>query len=100
MQLLRKREVTERLKKNASKIIVGAGIDSNPARLYFDSLWFLLQTMRRTILAKFKAEKEKLTPEKKALVMTHLPRFLSLLEEELYAERWLIWRFSHKPSLG
>ena len=43
--------------------------------------------MRRTILAKFKAEKEKLTPEKKALVMTHLPRFLSLLEEELYAER-------------
>ena len=38
MQLLRKREVTERLKKNASKIIVGAGIDSNPARLYFDSL--------------------------------------------------------------
>ena len=25
--------------------------------------------------------------EKKALVMTHLPRFLSLLEEELYAER-------------
>jgi histone acetyltransferase len=43
--------------------------------------------MRKTILAKFKAEKDKLAPEKKTLVLTHLPRFLSLLEEELYAER-------------
>ena len=35
MQLLRKREVTERLEKNASKIIVGAGIDSNPGPAVF-----------------------------------------------------------------
>jgi histone acetyltransferase len=42
--------------------------------------------MRKTMLAKFKAEKDKLVPEKKTLVMTHLPRFLSLLEEELDSE--------------
>ena len=39
------------------------------------------------MLDKFKAEKEKMAPEKKTLVMTHLPRFLSLLEEEIYSER-------------
>ena len=43
--------------------------------------------MRKTMLSKFKAEKEKMAPEKKILVLTHLPRFLSLLEEEIYAER-------------
>ena len=32
-----------------------------------------------------------MTAEKKALVLTHFPRFLSLLEEELYSENSPIW---------
>jgi histone acetyltransferase len=39
------------------------------------------------MLGKFRAEKDKMPPEKKSLVLTHLPRFLALLEEEIYATR-------------
>jgi len=31
-----------------------------------------------------KAEKDKMPPEKRTLVLTHFPRFLTLLEEEIY----------------
>lgn len=42
--------------------------------------------MRKQLLGKFRAEKDKMPPEKKTLVLTHFPRFLSLLEEEIYVE--------------
>ena len=42
--------------------------------------------MRKQLLGKFRAEKDKMPAEKKTLVLTHFPRFLSLLEEEIYGE--------------
>jgi len=46
----------------------------------------VFQTMRKQLLGKFRAEKDKMPAEKKTLVLTHFPRFLSLLEEEIYGE--------------
>lgn len=47
--------------------------------------------MRKQLLGKFKAEKDKMPPEKRTLVLTHFPRFLSLLEEEIYNNNSPIW---------
>ena len=47
--------------------------------------------MRKQLLGKFRAEKDKMPPEKKTLVLTHFPRFLSLLEEEIYGANSPIW---------
>ena len=47
--------------------------------------------MRKQLLGKFRAEKDKMPAEKKTLVLTHFPRFLSLLEEEVYAPNSPIW---------
>lgn len=35
----------------------------------------VFQTMRRQLLDKFRAEKEKMPPEKRTLVLTHFPRY-------------------------
>ena len=35
----------------------------------------LPQTMRKQLLDKFRAEKDKMPPEKRTLVLTHFPRF-------------------------
>lgn len=51
----------------------------------------VFQTMRKQLLCKFRAEKDKMPTEKKALVLTHFPRFLSLLEEEIYGNDSPIW---------
>ncbi|XP_069141489.1 histone acetyltransferase KAT2A-like isoform X2 [Argopecten irradians] len=51
----------------------------------------VFQTMRRQLLDKFRAEKEKMPPEKRTLVLTHFPRFLSMLEEEVYGTNSPIW---------
>ena len=53
--------------------------------------------MRKQLLGKFRAEKDKMPPEKKTLVLTHFPRFLSLLEEELYGTNSPIWDPEFKP---
>ncbi len=50
-----------------------------------------IQTMRKQLLSKFRAEKEKMPSEKRTLVLTHFPRFLSLLEEEIYDSNSPIW---------
>ena len=47
--------------------------------------------MRKQLLDKFRAEKDKMPPEKRTLVLTHFPRFLSLLEEEIYNDESPIW---------
>ena len=47
--------------------------------------------MRKQLLSKFRAEKDKMPPEKRTLVLTHFPRFLSLLEEEIYDVNSPIW---------
>jgi len=51
----------------------------------------VFQTMRKQLLTKFRAEKDKMNNEKKTLVLTHFPRFLSLLEEEVYGAESPIW---------
>ncbi|XP_074659125.1 histone acetyltransferase KAT2A-like isoform X2 [Tubulanus polymorphus] len=59
----------------------------------------VFQTMRRQLLDKFRAEKDKMPPEKRTLVLTHFPRFLSMLEEEVYGGNSPIWdpEFTHNP---
>lgn len=47
--------------------------------------------MRKQLLGKFRAEKDKMPVEKRTLVLTHFPRFLSLLEEEIYSNNSPIW---------
>jgi len=37
-------------------------------------LKFVFQTMRKQLLDKFHAEKDKMPPEKRTLVLTHFPR--------------------------
>ncbi|KAK2146841.1 hypothetical protein LSH36_582g02006 [Paralvinella palmiformis] len=51
----------------------------------------VFQTMRKQLLDKFRAEKEKMPPEKRTLVLKHFPRFLSMLEEEVYSTSSPIW---------
>merc|ERR1712013_807023 len=59
----------------------------------------VFQTMRKQLLDKFRAEKDKMPPEKRTLVLTHFPRFLSLLEEEIYSNLSPIWdpEFKQNP---
>jgi histone acetyltransferase len=47
--------------------------------------------MRKQLLGKFRAEKDKMPPEKRTLVLTHFPRFLTLLEEEIFSSNSPIW---------
>ena len=55
--------------------------------------------MRKQLLDKFRAEKDKMPPEKRTLVLTHFPRFLSLLEEEIYSVSSPIWDPDFKQNL-
>lgn len=43
----------------------------------------VFQTMRRQLLDKFRAEKEKMPPEKRTLVLTHFPRYGTSLTRPL-----------------
>lgn len=47
--------------------------------------------MRKQLLSKFRDEKDKMPLEKRTLVLTHFPRFLTLLEEEIYGANSPIW---------
>ncbi|XP_071812031.1 histone acetyltransferase KAT2A-like isoform X2 [Apostichopus japonicus] len=57
-------------------------------------------TLRRQLLEKFRAEKDKMPPEKRTLVMTHFPRFLSMLEEEVYGANSPIWDPEFQPNIN
>lgn len=59
----------------------------------------VFQTMRRQLLDKFRAEKDKMPPEKRTLILTHFPRFLSMLEEEIYGSNSPIWDPEFKQTL-
>ena len=54
--------------------------------------------MRKQLLDKFRAEKDKMPAEKRTLVLTHFPRFLSLLEEEILSPNSPIWDPEFKQS--
>ncbi|XP_078233391.1 histone acetyltransferase KAT2B isoform X3 [Pogona vitticeps] len=47
--------------------------------------------MRRQLLEHARQEKDKLPPEKRTLILTHFPKFLSMLEEEVYSQSSPIW---------
>ncbi len=46
----------------------------------------VFQTMRRQLLDKFRAEKDKMPPEKRTLVLTHFPRYVILLNDIVNVE--------------
>nr|XP_033816459.1 histone acetyltransferase KAT2A isoform X3 [Geotrypetes seraphini] len=56
----------------------------------------IFSVTRRQLLEKFRVEKEKLVPEKRTLILTHFPKFLSMLEEEIYGENSPIWELDFK----
>ena len=45
----------------------------------------------RQLMDKCHCERDKMTPEKRVLVLTHFPKFLSMLEVEIYADNSPIW---------
>ncbi|XP_030645077.1 histone acetyltransferase KAT2B [Chanos chanos] len=47
--------------------------------------------MRKQLLEQARQEKDKLPPEKRTLILTHFPKFLSMLEEEVYSHTSPIW---------
>ena len=51
----------------------------------------VFQNVRKQLIGRFRADKDKMPDEKQSLVLTHFPRFLSLLEEELYSDKSPIW---------
>jgi histone acetyltransferase len=55
--------------------------------------------MRRQLLDKFRAEKDRMPPDKRILVLTHFPRFLSMLEEEVYGNSSPIWDSEFKQNM-
>jgi len=59
----------------------------------------VFQTMRKQLLDKFRAEKDNMPTEKRTLALTHFPRFLTLLEEEIYSAESPIWdpEFKQNP---
>ncbi|XP_072910547.1 histone acetyltransferase KAT2B isoform X2 [Hemitrygon akajei] len=56
--------------------------------------------MRRQLLEKSRQEKDKLPLEKQTLILTHFPKFLSMLEEEVYSHNSPIWDLDFTASSG
>ncbi|XP_076445875.1 histone acetyltransferase KAT2A-like isoform X2 [Babylonia areolata] len=54
-------------------------------------LRMVFKTMRTQLLEKFQAEKDRMPPDKRILVLTHFPRFLAMLEEQVYSTSSPIW---------
>ncbi|XP_062867719.1 histone acetyltransferase KAT2B isoform X2 [Trichomycterus rosablanca] len=55
--------------------------------------------MRKQLLEQARQEKDKLPPEKRTLILTHFPKFLSMLEEEVYSPNSPIWSEDFMVSL-
>ncbi|KAK7863222.1 hypothetical protein R5R35_001437 [Gryllus longicercus] len=51
----------------------------------------VFQSVRRQLLDKCQSERDRMPPEKRVLILTHFPRFLSMLEEEIYSANSPIW---------
>ncbi|XP_065053694.1 histone acetyltransferase KAT2A-like isoform X1 [Rhopilema esculentum] len=51
----------------------------------------IFSLMKQQLLDRFVAEKEKLPPETRTMVLTYFPRFLDLFEEEIYGRNCPIW---------
>ena len=55
-------------------------------------------TFRKQSINRLRLEKDKIPPEKRTLTLTHFPRFLSLLEEEIYSAKSPIWDVDFKQA--
>ncbi|XP_039251065.2 histone acetyltransferase KAT2A-like [Styela clava] len=57
-------------------------------------------TIRRNVLESFRSDKHHMLADKRTLVLSYFPKFLSMLEEELYATDSPIWDvdFSQMPA--
>ncbi|XP_068224274.1 histone acetyltransferase KAT2A isoform X2 [Palaemon carinicauda] len=58
----------------------------------------VFHTLRKQLLDKFRAEKEKMPAEKRLLLLNHFPKFLSMLEEEVYSNNSPIWDADYRPQ--
>lgn len=59
----------------------------------------IFQVMKRQLIEKIKTDRERMNPERALLVSQHFPRFLSMLEEEVFSINSCIWdtNFRLKP---
>ncbi|XP_037075583.1 histone acetyltransferase KAT2B-like isoform X1 [Pollicipes pollicipes] len=70
----------------------------DPAAVFGRSvLRLLLRTVSARLLQKIDMDKEKMAKDKRLLILTHMPRFLSLLEEEVYGTSTNIFDIDFKP---
>lgn len=60
----------------------------------------IFPTVRRNVLESFRSDKNHMLTEKRTLVLSYFPTFLSMLEEELFGENSPIWDvdFSQMPA--
>ncbi|XP_046671365.1 histone acetyltransferase KAT2A [Homalodisca vitripennis] len=51
----------------------------------------VFRSVRRQLMDKCHSERDRMPPEKRVLVLTHFPKFLQLVEEEIYIANSPIW---------
>ncbi|XP_054270725.1 histone acetyltransferase KAT2A [Macrosteles quadrilineatus] len=51
----------------------------------------VFRSVRRQLMDKCHSERDRMPPEKRVLVLTHFPKFLQLVEEEIYLSNSPIW---------
>ncbi|XP_059487013.1 histone acetyltransferase KAT2A [Neocloeon triangulifer] len=57
----------------------------------------VFQTVCRQLMEKCNNERDRMPPDKRVLVLTHFPRFLAMLEEEINNTASPIWDAEYKP---
>lgn len=51
----------------------------------------VFKSVCRQVMDKCHSERDKMSPEKRVLILTHFPKFLSMLEAEIYSDNSPIW---------
>ncbi|XP_039747718.1 histone acetyltransferase KAT2A [Pararge aegeria] len=58
----------------------------------------VFKSVCRQLMDKCRSERDRMPPEKRVLVLNHFPRFLSLLEEEIFSANSPIWDPEYKQQ--
>ncbi|XP_053616213.1 histone acetyltransferase KAT2A isoform X1 [Plodia interpunctella] len=58
----------------------------------------VFKSVCKQLMEKCHSERDRMPPEKRVLVLTHFPRFLALLEEEIYSANSPIWDPEYKQQ--
>ncbi|KAL6257354.1 hypothetical protein P5V15_010930 [Pogonomyrmex californicus] len=58
----------------------------------------VFKSLCRELVNKCHNERDKITPEKRVLVLTHFPKFLSMLETEVYSDNSPMWNPEFKQA--